>query len=91
MLMSYRRFRTEFLPRVLVREYTTIVQGLRVQFPSGIYNKKCTPLKMAVVWGTKFNFPDSLLIFVLSVVIISFRELGVTSVNVSDDRRCLRS
>jgi len=46
---------------------------------------------MAVALGTKLNFPDSLLIFVLCLVISSFRELVVTSVSVPDDRRCLRS
>jgi len=46
---------------------------------------------MAVDWGIKLNFPDSLLIFVLCVVISSFRVLAVTSVSLPEDRRCLRS
>jgi len=45
---------------------------------------------MAVVCGAELNFPDSLLIFVLCIVTSSFRELAVTSVSESDDRR-LRS
>ena len=70
-------------------------KGARLARPVSIrytkFFKKFKPLKMAVVWGTELNFPDSLLIFVLYVIISSFRELAVTSVSASDDRRCLHS
>lgn len=55
------------------------------------FKKKFKTLKKAVVWGTEMDFQDSFLIFVVCVVIISFREVTAKSISVSDDKRFLRS
>jgi hypothetical protein len=90
-LMSYRRFRTVFAS-YFGKSTNERCKAWRLISVRYIKLKNILkPLKMAVVCGAELNFPDSLLIFVLCVVTSSFRELAVTSVSESDDRRCLRS